>query len=171
MRGLSVLSLVYTPDHVFIAGTGHLRSLYRSTNFGQSWQFKDDKVDGTLSRLFTTPRGSVLAGMFRSGIYRSTDQGQTWRLANVGLGEGPIRAFGTTSDKSLYAVQESRIYRSTDDGLVWNEVGEVIPENRLTPNTFVITPTDDFYAGIQSKGLYHSEDRGGLPRRSRSSEW
>ncbi|MBE9508951.1 MAG: hypothetical protein IMY86_12995 [Chloroflexi bacterium] len=132
------ISLATSPDEsgVILAST-HVYGLYRSDDYGQSWQLIGDE-DGLPKVGFNAMAwdpasgalyGGACSGSFASymlppglpngddepGIYRSTDGGLSWSkvLSDV-VGKG----FDFTSG-AIYAVTGTGVYLSTDGGDTW----------------------------------------------------
>jgi photosystem II stability/assembly factor-like uncharacterized protein len=126
--------------------------------------------------------GTVLAATVEDGVFRSGDRGSRWELWNFGLLDldvycialspafgGPLASSGLASsglgsggDETLYVGTETGIFRSTNEGRAWREVDFALD---LAPVLSLALSPDYardgcLYAGTESHGLYHSEDRG-----------
>lgn len=146
--------IVIDPDHpatVYVAALGPLwsageeRGLFKTTDFGQTWEkvlFVDQgtgcsevwldpqdpqTVYATMWQFRRTPY-SFHSGGAGSGVYKSTDGGTTWREIREGLPTGDLGriALGISpaDPDIIYASVEAEIsgfYRSDDKGETWHQ--------------------------------------------------
>lgn len=151
-----------------VAGVGWQKTIYVSTDDGQSWVEKDKGwPDSTISiGLLVDPKGRIWSGTENSLIWRSADGGDTWTQLASGLtppknnvhqiamdSQGTVFVSRTASDS------DEGISRSTDDGQTFTTVGlQNEPVEAL-----VVGHNDVVYAG-GTKGpadaIYVSTDHG-----------
>jgi len=161
------ISLAASPDQpgLLLAST-HIYGLYRSTDYGQSWQ----AVAGGLPKVgfnamaWEPGTGALWAGACSGsfpeymrppglpdgddepGLYRSADGGQTWqkRLAGV-VGKGLAFTSG-----AIYAAAGDQIHLSTDGGLTWTPQ----PGGPGLGMSAVAVGGSRLYAGTLGGGVY-----------------
>jgi photosystem II stability/assembly factor-like uncharacterized protein len=125
---------------VLVAST-HVYGLYRSTDFGQSWQAAGQDLPKVGFNAMTWAPGSgdlygaaasssfpdhmLPAGLPNGddepGVYRSTDGGLTWEDRSAGLPHAEVKGIAFSSD-TVYAATVSGLYASDDEGDSWSEL-------------------------------------------------
>jgi len=148
-----VNDLIIDESNIIFAGTEN--EVYRSTNFGVSWEYSSDGITGLgIQSLAYNNNGDIWAGAtyYDGGIFRSTNKGLTWEGGGFNLIPTSIHC---DDSGYVYASSFRNVYRTTDNGVTWSILNS--PEGRL----LFITPDQTFYFGgtIQA-GLYRSFDRG-----------
>jgi len=161
-------------DSGFFLGTQN--GVYRSTNFGDTWEQTGPGIPSLqIQSVGYTRGGVVFAGTSYNGLWRSTDQGASWHDANAGLFHNQIwwiseNLTGTLFVTAIMADSSGRrdltVYRSTDIGVSWQRVDGLV---NPTPHQ------DSSYAVVASRcnnsgavfGLTRAATPGGLFHYSR----
>jgi len=91
---------VVTSSGELFAGTA--KSVFRSTNSGQTWQEAGLLKHGIRS-LFISSRGDLFAGTDGDGIFRSADSGTTWLQINNGLNASVLNGLAVTPNGNVFA--------------------------------------------------------------------
>jgi photosystem II stability/assembly factor-like uncharacterized protein len=139
-------TLVEGPPGTLWAGTTRGTGIFRTTDWGLSWEQLTDFRSG--SEVYDTPSiasilpgadGVHFAGMVMrghgstGGIFRSTDDGATWELVFEAHPLNGVWALLRTSWGEIWAGlatrQEDLVYRSPDGGETWLSTGP-LPEAR-----------------------------------------
>lgn len=148
--------IVVTSSHtVYVAAMGKLfgtnpdRGVYRSTDYGASWEhllFIDDTT-GCIDIARSETTGYLYAAMwhrwrlttdrrvggYTSGVYRSTDDGATWNQLVFGLPANSAdngRIGLAVSDETVYAIYADHpgyfmgVYKSTNSGASFSQVND-----------------------------------------------
>ncbi len=113
--GNTLYAITRSGDDLFISGEAGI--LYRSEDFGQSWQRLESPYDGTFFGIVGDPSGGFVSAFGMAGhIFNSTDRGETWTPSETNQGE---LLFGGAflSDGSFCVVgRNGVILRSIDRG-------------------------------------------------------
>jgi len=142
--------LIIDENDIIYVGTEN--RVYRSTNFGDSWQYSSDGISSiSIQSLAYNINGDIWAGAryYSGGIFRSTDKGLTWEGAGINIIPTSINI---DDSGHVFASSFRDLYRTTDNGMTWTILN--VPTYRL----LLITPDQTFYLG--GAGLYRSFDRG-----------
>ena len=131
-----------------------IASVFRSDNFGQSW---DSVLAGVYGGSSITFHNSNVYVDLDGNLYCSADTGKTWSRINANSTFPGYVAEIISSGNSLYArIQADALYRSDDNALTWDSLNTTFPKtfyNVLARDSFV-------YIGTFSKGFYVSSDKG-----------
>jgi photosystem II stability/assembly factor-like uncharacterized protein len=153
-------SLLVDPAAPSIVYAGADTGLYRSTDFGETFEPLETALTGLRVSALTARRdGTLLAGTTR-GIWTSSDLGVTWTLMRGSpSGQSPrsIVAAPGNDERILVAGANGLFYRTDDGGDSWREVeglSEAINELAYAPGN----PSILFAAAWD--GLYRSADAG-----------
>ena len=141
-------------DSIVFMGTGYYPGLYKSVNYGDTWEECITGIDNyDIEKIFITKSKTILAsaaGTAGSGVFRSTDIGNTWTRIDPykyawnfqGIYQKDNKLYGY--DYSNYA----KVYISVDDGLTWKSNNP---------------PADHIYAiFVNNSGLYVGTSRTGV---------
>jgi photosystem II stability/assembly factor-like uncharacterized protein len=133
-----------------------LGSLYRSTDFGQTWTQLSIPASGSLVFSPTDP-DTLFLGRSAGGILTSTDDGNTWTsLSSQSVGSPQALAIFPGNPSILLASYGSVLSRSSDGGKTWKVV--------LFPLGLPVVAADPGSAGVaytlDGSGLYRSTDYG-----------
>ncbi len=113
--GKSLHAITRCGDDLFIAGeTGRL---FRSEDFGQSWQRLESPYVGSFFGILGDPAGGFITAFgLKGNIYTSLDRGETWQRSNTGR-EVSLYGGAFLSDGSFCLVGgDGAILRSNDRG-------------------------------------------------------
>ena len=125
-----LINLGYLENGICLAGSAYHGFLFRSTDYGQNWTYKDLPVDEMV--IFSPTyleEGICLAGTRPGGfILRSTDFGISWVNLGQMAGESKIPAITYLEEEICLAgtAQHGHILRSTDLGLTWTDLGQQV---------------------------------------------
>ena len=136
--------------------------VYRSIDFGITWQPTGSSLTGTIYSLAVDPLhpATVYAGGDGS-VYRSDDEGATWNDVTNGLTGGPVTTLiaDTFASGTIYAsIQNHGLFASYDGGATWQSATQNLPPDYSTAIALDPTTPGRLYATSESKGAYVSED-------------
>lgn len=152
-----VFSLTIQSGIVF-AGTDYW-GIYKSTNWGNSWEPVNNGINGTEVTCLELSNNSIFAGTFATYIFRTTDWGWSWVMKNNGLQATVINAlalrdnyvYAGTSD---YQFGRHGVFISSDQGNSW----------RFTDSTYeceaIVVMGNCIFAGTRDIGVRRSTDNG-----------
>ncbi len=156
MRLLAVLPT--TPPTLFVAPDrmSAYPGLYRSTDFGATWQ--PAGLHAYVTHLAVT-ESALYAGTHNGGVYRSEDRGVTWRVASTGLTHFYVSALvvDPTVPGMMYAGTGDGVCQSVDGGVTWHAIG--LRGQWVYALVFDPQRPTTLYAGA-SEGVFVSDDRG-----------
>ncbi len=169
------LSLAIDPLSPQIIYAGTIRTLYKSTDGGASWNLANTGLPTThIYTLAIDPKNpqTIYAGTSRwgtgtgtpnSGIFRSTNGGVTWNAIDNGLGGSTVRSIviDPMAPQTIYAAAEgiqNGVFKSTDGGNGWTKV----TEGDEYASFLAISPSmpQIIYAAISQFGLQKSMNWG-----------
>lgn len=139
--------------------------LYRSTDFGASWQPVGQLIKGSDSLFTLAVRGGAAPAIFGGGdaFYESANQGKSWTLREAGLAaEAPRRVVADLHTASgLYGVMTEGLFHSSDNGHSWQPIG-TWPGTRSLSAVAVdpVAASHTIYAATPDS-LWRSGDGGG----------
>ncbi len=151
--------MIESPKHelFFTAGGNAYQNLYRSSDFGQSWNILYTGVVGVPSAGFFGDTILVGDNFYLGAVFRSTDNGKTFKpLANnIGLG-GYVNTLLGTSFNAVLAGTSNGIYRSTNTTKSWIKV------HSTSVNSLHQAPNGTLFARRHwpGDGIYRSLDSG-----------
>jgi photosystem II stability/assembly factor-like uncharacterized protein len=139
-------------DENDIIFTGTENEVYRSTNYGASWEYSSDGITGIgIQSLAYNNNGDIWVGArnYSGGIFRSTDKGLTWECGAFNIIPNSIHC---DDSGYVYVSSFNDLYRTTDNGINWSILN--------SPNGVLLFITSDqtFYLG--GTRLFRSVDRG-----------
>ncbi len=150
--------------------------LYRSDDYGASWQSLKTFQKNIISVLVSVKGSAVYAGMTweetpsANGIFKSTDLGQNWSLYAYTDSSRGLITWDIAEDESsgvLFAGNEiynhpqpyhPPFFRSSDGGKTWKDVTSKIPWHVIRIQVDTLSHTA--YALTEGAGLYKSTDGG-----------
>lgn len=118
------------PSRQTLLAGGHeqSRTVYKSTNGGQTWTNIGGGISGTNfttfpliidSQTYIVNSAASWAGG-STGIFRTTNGGVSWQQVSS---EGPAKAPLRASNGNIYWSTGDGVVRSTDNGVTWSRVG------------------------------------------------
>ncbi len=139
---------------------GGVDSLYRSTNYGMSWQGIETDLpnDATVISLMNSGE-NVVAGTDFWGVYRSLDNGATWDSTTLeyftvySLGRNGSTYFAAAD--LFECLDDCGIFRSTDNGFTWDNIFF-----NADPLTFSVSSSGLLLSDYED--LYRSTNNGNL---------
>ncbi len=145
------------------------RSLFRSTDGGDSWTVIDGAPAAVFALAIDPQTPSTLYAGNTNGVFRSTDGGESWAEINHGIPAGyfPVGALAIDpqAPSTLYAgTPGDGIYRSTDGGDSWTAVNDGLAEGgeelpRIKALAVDAQTSSGVYAATQ-RGIFRSTDGG-----------
>ena len=160
--GNRIMALVAHPQRegmLFAATLG--ASIYRSTNFGGSWQSCGQGIDDLdITEIAALPGRSLrlYTGSAHGRLYRSDDLGRSWQVIPADFGDHPI--FGIASDETgevLYiATEGSGVFKTADGGKSWQPANAGLGTRNAYAVVMGPKDRDPVYVGT-SQGVYTSK--------------
>jgi len=148
--------------NIVYAGTNN-EGLFRSTDYGDTWNSVGTGLSGAIRFLTTDPNKSGrLFASSGQGFYLSEDSGETWtNVLN-------ISAWSVTIDPSsplnVYATARAEgVFRSSDGGHTWQQINDGISNLNMGRSApVIIDPTNrqTLYVGSGGGGVFKSLDGG-----------
>lgn len=144
------------------------RSLYRSTNAGESWSKIKDGVATSSGdiRFSTSLAGTIFVLSPENGLSSSTNEGISWSSINS-FGINKTLDVECTSDGAVLVAADNQIFRSTDDGNNWTMVADLHDTAFLFSGTVYLraislrsTISGTVVAGTSGEGAIRSTDNG-----------
>ena len=151
------------------------KSLYRSTNLGESWKsidpekgplkisgkttfrFSDKSNSESTSRVKIVAHQNSLLVIDRDDNYFSNDSGNNWNTLSISFSDSDsLPAIAMLNKNTFYSSENGSMYRTTDAGKTWHQL------NTGLVNTFVmnlVVVNNTLYANIGSE-LVASSDGG-----------
>ncbi len=127
-NGNVIVDIAFTDDGATLYALSEGGRVYRSTNFGQSW---DERSSGLPVGSPTAPAGADLAtspqdsnilyvAYSSGGVYRTADGGSSWSALNVPNGAHQSVAVDPANAINLLVASNTGLHRSLNAGLTWN---------------------------------------------------
>ncbi|HSF81646.1 MAG TPA: hypothetical protein VLA49_10455 [Anaerolineales bacterium] len=171
-----VYSLTIHPGspNILFAAT-HEHGIYRSTNYGDSWQSYNNGITNSSTRAvvtgsYTDYHDDVYTGVWeRLGVYKSTNLGVTWALKSYGIAGAHIYSMDIDPVRQSWvyaATFNMGLMRTTDAANSWSNIGlawesiATVRINQANSNTI--------FAGTAGDGLFASRDSGSTWQRSQT---
>lgn len=118
-------TILVKDNNIFLGG---LDFLYRSTDFGETWQSKTNGMQSLpIVNSFVKIGNKIFAGT-AAGVFISTDNGEIWIEKNNGFGKYLTVFEMINSGNKLFASNQSGIYLSTDYGESWIQKNNGLPK-------------------------------------------
>lgn len=157
LPGLSVYSLLVTPEGTLIAGTNV--GIYRSFDAGDLWEASDTvAVSSEVGTLAIDAEGVIYAGSRAHGIFRSLDGGDSWEEANTGLENLSVGKLAAVHGVLYAGTNLGAVYRSTDQGEFWEELFDNGLNNPFVPSV-TMNDLGIVFTGSDA-GVFRSMDEG-----------
>ena len=124
-NGYHYYSITRSGDNLFIAGEMGL--LYKSSDFGQTWELLSPPYEGSFFGVVGNPAGDfIIAFGLRGNVCYSTDGGENWQHRSVGRSSINGGIWLSADALCLVAVDGS-IYISSDKGQSFKRLSERFP--------------------------------------------
>jgi len=151
-NGFHYYGITRSGDDLFIAGEAG--GLYRSEDFGQSWQRLASPYEGTLFGIIGDPSGGFVTTFGLQGhIYYSLDRGEAWTPSKTGRGAS-LSGGAFLSDGSFCVVGvDGVILRSKDRG----KTISVLPERYPGMGIAIVELKRDVLAVVGTGGFSRIE--------------
>ncbi|MFM1767495.1 MAG: hypothetical protein RJA22_24 [Verrucomicrobiota bacterium] len=128
------------------------QGIFRSTNFGGTWQAVTNGLNSTNFRAIHTKGNTLFAGGgIGSGVSRSTNYGATWTPLTNGLPSGSYRGFACHESLIFAGSFGAGVFYSSDNGDTWSAINQ-----GLTDLTIFDLELNARYllAGTNTKGVF-----------------
>jgi photosystem II stability/assembly factor-like uncharacterized protein len=168
LSGTPVETVVETTkddNTLFATLEGQKRGVYRSDDYGRSWQIIGQGPAGTLSHLVVHPANKALLYAATggeanvSGLWSSQDGGQNWQKNNLELaGAQPVEIsvleIDPTNPDTLYVgTQGQGLYHVQPEHETAERIGDASMES-LYVNEVVVSPADQQLYAVTTEGLF-----------------
>jgi len=142
-------------DSVMVFCSSYDATVYRSTNYGDSWTSIFLPAGSGDVNSLAAYNGILYAGTGGQGVF-ATDYNQiNWEVKNNGLLSTNIRKIKINSNGYLYVLTlNGGIYRSLDSGNGWHEFNSGLTE--LTVSSLALAPDGFLYCGTESGKIFRS---------------
>lgn len=147
----AIIYSIGVKDNLIFVGTP--LGVFRSINFGNTWQNINLGVVNLYVSTFAVSGQSVFAGTKDRGIFRSTDNGDTWMAANNGLSSTFTTQVLTGKDR-VYSVVGGKVYYTQNNGDSWTEMPGVSGVRTIA------FKDEQLFAGAE-EGIFMTPDNGG----------
>ena len=178
LAGHAVRALVQSPSDKNILIAGALDGVFRSNDFGKTWEQITPLGDSELRNvdsLANDPRdpGTIYAGTFHLP-WKTVDGGKHWIPLHRGMiDDSDVLSLelNLSNPQQIFASACSGIYRSDDAGSNWNKI-EGVPYSARRTLTIRQDPTNPatWFAGT-TEGLWKTTDGGALWQRMSPKDW
>lgn len=157
MSGASQFKCVYQLKDGSIYAGSVGRSLYKSTNNGDSWspvQGGQLGANETINCIIQANDGSILIGT-NTGILKASSDGKNWSSVYSG---GPVYCFAkNTTELTIMAGTNKGIYASSNNGQSWNAQSTGMGTDKKVIS-LAYHQDDYFIAGTEKNGFYYSDN-------------
>ncbi len=116
-----IFCFAVTSAGTILAGTEG-GGIFRSTNFGQTWDSSSAGLpdSSNILSLASDGHGNLYAGHSRQGVFYSSDDGIHWVARNSGMESQSIFSLTVAPNGTVYAGTAPYIFSSTDQGQHWD---------------------------------------------------
>jgi hypothetical protein len=155
LNGQYVVSLAVSGSNVFAgAYVGGYRSLYLSTNNGQSWT---QRLNGQIVYSLAVSGTNVFAGTAFNGVYLSTNNGQNW--TQTGFVNQDVYSLAASGTNIFAGTYGGGVYLSTNNGQNWTQINEGLGNLNITS---LLTTTDYIFAGTYGSSVWKRSELTGV---------
>ncbi len=146
MKSRTYFGLAIDPKSSNTIYAGSERSLYKSTDGGETWKDLANATNLQVTDILVDQGNSAnvyLATYY--GVFKSTDYGETWTEKTY---DNTYSICQHSIDRTLYLTSSIGLNKSEDDGETWERFEE-IPQNKLnevkvTPDNFLFVSTSEY---------------------------
>ncbi|MCU7495521.1 MAG: T9SS type A sorting domain-containing protein [Ignavibacteria bacterium] len=132
--------------------------IYRSTDDGKTWTYRDLDVDSKSSFTIDAKGTFFLTTSSSRGIIKSYDKGMTWE--STGYSEKSAKKIRSSSKGYLFLqTDDNRMLLSKDGGSSWTSIIDNFPNSGIAD--FYLDSKDRIYILDKLRHLYYSADNGG----------
>jgi photosystem II stability/assembly factor-like uncharacterized protein len=158
---IGVFVLKQSPTGDVFAGT--LRSAYKSTDQGVTWNKVDNSLpqNGYAQDITFDVSGNIYVASTSSGIYKSTDNGNSWLEINNGISNSRyLVGIEFTSNNVLVAADMyAGLYNSTDFGASWSLSNSGF-DSTAYASGIISNSSGEIFISTYGNGPYKSTDNG-----------
>ena len=138
------------------AGDGQYVNLYRSTDYGENWEFSEN----LRPLVFATDSNNVVYAGTHDGLFATTDNGLTWAQNNF-LANIPVSSILIDSNNNIYCGtgyynNGNGVFYSTNGGQTWTQLGL---QGKIVLS-LAFDSQGNLYAGTKQDGLFKTTDFG-----------
>ncbi|ROL61440.1 T9SS C-terminal target domain-containing protein [Bacteroidetes/Chlorobi group bacterium ChocPot_Mid] len=150
-NGGIVLSIAHKGSNLYAGTLGG--SLYKSTNYGDSWEFIGENTPFIDIEKILVKDSRVFIVNRKFGIYYSEDDGATWTAVNTGLKNTTVTSIADLDGTLFCSTYGEGVYMSTNNGDSWVERNSGLPNkyvNQLTVyagSLYLATNTGAYVSG------------------------
>lgn len=157
---LTTTSLL-TIESALFAGNYYDYGIVRSTDFGTTWEMKNEGLTNQWILVLFNVGENIYAGTDGGGIYRSTNMGENWIQINSGLigweeSVYVVNSFCVFNDTYIFIGTDRGIFLSTNSGNHWTEKNNGL---LLLPTGSLASIGNNLFAATNS-GIFKSTDNG-----------
>jgi len=145
------ISSIASSDSVVIVTNG-TSEIYRSTDYGSSWQsmYVQNLFSGT--RIYSKNQGEFYLGSGQvNKLFKSSDYGITWQNLNIPLFNSSIQSIYINKSELFVGLSDDGILISSDNGINWIASNVGLDSKNITS---FVTFTNTNYVGTRFNGLY-----------------
>jgi hypothetical protein len=150
--------------HVFI-GTGHPQNgsgVYRSTNFGQSWEVVYNAGPFMVQSIASTDDGDIYVGKTGPDEFMvSENNGDTWEAIDLPFNGNIMKIFPSGEDTLYVSRWENNgalLLRSANGGITWDSLFSTIDHPGEYISDIAISTSKDIFVSL----MCYSENMGGV---------
>ncbi len=146
-------AMAIDPNNSNVVYTGGVPELFKTTNFGATWDTIMDGLTGTTYAIKINPQSTNIVYTGTSdGIFKSYDNGNQWTYLD--LDDVYAIAINPNTPEIIYSGTLNGIFYSTDAGSSWKEYSNGLDDFHIT--AMEVDPDNYVYAGTYYAGLYRS---------------
>lgn len=163
-EGGFALSVAFHPAMPGVAFTSAGSSIYRTSDYGQTWvAVREDVSNGAIRIAVDAAHPSRVLAMSFTTVYRSDDAGVTFGAVGAPPNSKNMQSMALAPDGSALFVGtiDGKVYRSPDAGLLWEERSTGLSANQpIMELAFDPQNPQTLYAIADFGGLYKTIDGG-----------
>lgn len=159
----TALTAVAAGNGIWLVGAAD--GIAYSSDGGASWTAGAMPQTAQISQIVVSPNfavdGIAFAATTSQGVLRTTDSGVSWRYRSLGLADAEVTAIALSPtfkiDITLFAGVMNGLFMSVNLGETWRLTAL---ERAAAPLAGIAFARNGLLAGSESRGLYHSTNRG-----------
>jgi photosystem II stability/assembly factor-like uncharacterized protein len=110
--------------------TGSSGQIFKTTDGGDSWEFKDSTIGETLRSIYFTDQNNGCVAGDRGTLLRTTDGGETWEPPASGKPTSKLYAVTfSNSDNGWVVGRKGAIHKTTNSGIDWQQIPTTITQS------------------------------------------